>query len=197
MEFRYGVHADQFIRLYAPSADSASPAAVAVLVHGGFFKHKYTVDNSGIHLLVPTLLMSGLAVCLVEYRRVGAGDVGEGGFPRSNDDVIAALNLLSSISAAHHIDATRVVLIGHSAGGTLALWCCCMVNVTKLVHKPLLCVALAPIGDLCEGQRRRLSDEGDAIARFVGVNPDVGVHSDSYGAASPHHLLPLAVHVLE
>lgn len=52
------------------------------------------------------------------------------------------------------------------------------------------------VADLIAGYERRLSDEGDAIERFIGV-PLVEASRDLYRAASPAHaLLPLATPTL-
>ena len=55
---------------------------------------------------------------------------------------------------------------------------------------------LAPIGDLEEGQRSRLSDDGDAIQIYLGGNlpsNDENDHKDPYKVASPSRILPLMV----
>ena len=58
----------------------------------------------------------------VEYRRLGR--LSGGGFPRTLDDVAAAVDHLADVPA--HLpavfDRSRVVAIGHSAGGHLATW---------------------------------------------------------------------------
>jgi dipeptidyl aminopeptidase/acylaminoacyl peptidase len=191
-------HDDQYLRLYRPSAPSSRDGKhgkhtdglypVVVLIHGGFFKHKYTVDNSCIIDLIPSLLSRNIAACLVEYRRVGSG----GGYPYTNDDILSALIYLQSISVSEHIDARNIILVGHSAGGTLALWCCSHVNASKLSFPPRLCIALAPIGNLVEGHNMRLSDEGDAILKYMGGEPSDD-EKCAYRQASPHYLLPLSV----
>lgn len=188
-ELVYGSHSSQFYRLYKPEDhedDHLLP--VCVLIHGGFFKSKYHIDNSAIDYLIPSLLQSNIAVCLVEYRRVGDG----GGFPSTNYDILSALNHLSSHAYELGMDTTKIILVGHSAGGTLALWACCEPPVAELSFKPLLCIAIAPIGNLIEGQLRRLSDEGDAIEKYVGESLASLRHGSpsAYDLASPHRLTP-------
>jgi acetyl esterase/lipase len=58
----------------------------------------------------------GLAAWNVEYRRVGGG----GGWPDTFHDVAACVDLLADLDAP--LDLERVVSVGHSAGGQLALW---------------------------------------------------------------------------
>ena len=190
-EFKYGSHSSQFYRLYKPENQDDHLLPVCVLIHGGFFKFKYHIDNSAIDNLIPSLIQSNIAVCLVEYRRVGDG----GGFPSTNTDILSALNHISSHAYTNGIDPNNIILVGHSAGGTLALWACCEPPITELIFKPLLCIAIAPVGNLIEGQLRRLSDEGDAIEKYVGesvLSMRQGFPS-AYELASPHCLMPLKV----
>jgi alpha-beta hydrolase superfamily lysophospholipase len=121
----------------------------------------------------------GYGVCLVEYRRVGHEG---GGWPGTNDDIANAMKKLEDvlqnekeISSAEHSDSDstqqKVILLGHSAGGTLALWIACKSSMLGDIVPITLCVAVAPIGNLEEGSRRRLSDDGDAIDLYMGCVP--------------------------
>jgi len=61
----------------------------------------------------------GFAVWNIEYRRVGGAG---GGYPGTFEDVGRGIDRLRTIAQAEHLDLRRVVLVGHSAGGQLALW---------------------------------------------------------------------------
>jgi hypothetical protein len=61
----------------------------------------------------------GIATWNIEYRR--AGDPG-GGWPGSFQDLARATDFLQTIAAKYFLDLKRVISIGHSAGGQLALW---------------------------------------------------------------------------
>jgi acetyl esterase/lipase len=100
--------------------------------------------------IVPDLVADGFVVAEVEYRR--RDDEG-GGWPGSNEDVLAALNFLPSISddIGLQFDLSKVILIGHSAGGTMVLWAAA--HAEQIL--PALVVAVAPIADLEEGYRQR------------------------------------------
>ena len=158
----YGDHEDQFIRLHLVpqhscenAASSSSPPShlpVVAIIHGGFFKHKYNISNSGVESLLPSLLHHSFHVCFIEYERVNIHDQ-SGSFPRTNQDIILAINKLSLLREELHFG--PLILLGHSAGGTLALWSCCLPAFQSLKYTPLLCVALAPIGNLVEGQLLR------------------------------------------
>ena len=65
-----------------------------------------------------------------------------------------------------------------------------------LPFQPTLCVAIAPIVDLEEGQRRRLSDYGNSIQIYMGgqlPSDDDNDRDDPYKLASPSRILPIMV----
>jgi acetyl esterase/lipase len=103
---RYGDDPSQFGEL-------SGEGPVAVLIHGGFWKAAYGLDLE--EALAEDLVARGWAVWNIEYRRLGNG----GGVPATLDDVSAAIDHLAEIDA---VDRSRVVAIGHSAGGHLAAW---------------------------------------------------------------------------
>jgi len=108
----YGSHPSQLGELFLPSG--SGPFPVAVVVHGGYWKAQH--DRSLMADLCIDLAAHGLAAWNVEYRRVGNG----GGWPDTFLDVAACVDLLAGIEAP--LDLARVVSVGHSAGGQLAVW---------------------------------------------------------------------------
>ena len=108
----YGSHPSQLVELFLPSG--AGPHPVAVVVHGGYWRAQY--DRSLMEGLCLDLAAHGLAGWNLEYRRVGGG----GGWPETFLDVAAGVDALDGIDAP--LDLSRVVAVGHSAGGQLALW---------------------------------------------------------------------------
>lgn len=205
MDATYGPDAaNQFVRIFPaapfPNATETTSAVVFAIIHGGYFKAKYGIENSGVDSLVPFLLERGFSAALIEYRRVGQPG---GGFPGSNEDIILALNKLNEI-----MPAAKIVVLGHSAGGTLALWACSsgcsyrppsndgqFPQLPKLHFQVALCVAVAPVGDLEAGYHRRLSDEGDAIPNYMKCVPSDQTDCP-YKLASPHRLLPMVTPLL-
>ncbi|MYW06735.1 alpha/beta hydrolase [Streptomyces sp. SID3343] len=107
----YGPSADHVIDVWQPADD---PTALVVVVHGGFWRAEY--DRRHTYPMCVALAAEGYAVAAVEYRRTG--QVG-GGRPGTFDDVAAALDLL--VAGGARTDAP-IVLVGHSAGGHLAVW---------------------------------------------------------------------------
>ncbi len=112
VRLRYGDDESQIAELHLPPGDAKVP--VAVVIHGGFWMSSY-----GLELATPLaedLARSGIAGYAIEYRRIGNG----GGRPTTFEDVAAAIDKLASVEA--RLDLTKVVAIGHSAGGQLAVW---------------------------------------------------------------------------
>jgi acetyl esterase/lipase len=119
---RYGAHPSQYGVLSLP--DDPGPWPVAVVIHGGFWRPTYGADLACD--LAGDLVRHGFAAWNLEYRRVGDDpDRGGGGWPATCLDVAAAVDLLAVTGqdlAAGRLDMSRVVAIGHSAGGQLAGW---------------------------------------------------------------------------
>lgn len=157
-----------------------------MIYHGGYWKQQWTVDNTPIASIVPDLLAQGFGVVEVEYRR--RDDEG-GGWPGTNQDVLLALNTLPEVAPDEcaTLDLGNVTLIGHSAGGCLALW----LAAQELNVGLSLVVAVAPVCDLNEAYHLRVSDEGDAIERYMKCTPDNDEGLAQYALASPAELIPL------
>src|ERR687888_395892 len=151
----YGSGPKQFGDLRLPAVDRLLP--LAIVVHGGSWKAMYNLIHTG-HLCV-ALGDAGIATWNLEYR--SCGDPG-GTWPGAGDDVAAAVEFVEKLVAEYPLDAERIVLVGHSAGGQLALW------VAKRARFPV--VALAAVSDLRESATR-VGPEGD-VARFLGGMPD-------------------------
>ena len=110
----YGSDGNQFLELRMPSGKGPHP--VAVCIHGGFWRAKYDLGYFG-HLCA-ALTAKGVATANVEYRRVGNPG---GGWPGTFADIRAAYRFLIQNGKQYGFDARRVVVLGHSAGGQLAL----------------------------------------------------------------------------
>ena len=114
----YGPGDFQFGDLRVPHAKSAGiPAPLLVFLHGGWWKAAYGLDYAG-HLC-EALRHDGVATWSLEYRRVGNPG---GGFPGTFQDVAAGYDFLPQLAKSYLLDLSRVVVMGHSAGGHLAFW---------------------------------------------------------------------------
>lgn len=111
----YGGDVNQFGQLFLP--EGRGPFPVAVVIHGGCWKKFADLKNT-----IPmsdALRKAGIATWNIEYRRV---DSEGGGWPGTYLDVAAAIDHLRLIGPQYHLDLERVITVGHSAGGHLALW---------------------------------------------------------------------------
>jgi acetyl esterase/lipase len=97
----------------------------------------------------------------VEYRRVGNAG---GGWPGTFDDIRAAYRFVLQQAARFRVDAARVAVMGHSAGGQLAL---CLAAHEASVRRV---ISLAGVLDLKKAQAQHLSN--DAVVEFLGGKPD-------------------------
>ena len=109
----YGPARSQFGELFLPGGDGPHP--VAVVLHGGFWRAQHGCRQT--RPLCRDLAARGWAAWNVEYRRLGR--LSGGGWPRTLEDVAAAVDHLADIPRVP-LDLRRVVAIGHSAGGHLA-----------------------------------------------------------------------------
>ena len=116
--FNYGPHRSQRADLRLPAGPGPHP--VMVLIHGGSWHERY--GRIVMRGLVGDLVRRGWAAWNVEYRRLGGG----GGWPATFVDVAAAIDHLAALERhpelGQALDLDRVSVLGHSAGGHLALW---------------------------------------------------------------------------
>lgn len=180
---RYGRDPSQVADLHLP--DGAGPWPVAVVLHGGFWRERY--DRSLMDALCADLAGRGWAAWNLEYRRIAGG---RGGWPATFDDVSAGIDSLINVRAAGApIDIRRVVTIGHSAGGHLALWAATRARPRVPVTAA---VGQAAVSDLARASRLGLSD--GAADELMGGPPDRV--PERYAAGSPIERLPFRVPTL-
>lgn len=122
MILTYGDHPSQYGELTLPPGPGPWP--VVVVLHGGFWRTAYGCELGAP--LAADLVGHGVAVWNLEYRRVGDDPrAGGGGWPHTALDVAAGVDLLATLgqqAAEGRLDLSRVVALGHSAGGHLAGW---------------------------------------------------------------------------
>jgi acetyl esterase/lipase len=114
-EVRYGDVPGQDIEAWLPPS-ATGPAPLVFLVHGGCWLKAY--DRSHLRPLAAALSERGYVVLLPEYRRVGQPG---GGWPGTFEDIASAVDAIADLPIAE-ADKDNSVLVGHSAGGHLALW---------------------------------------------------------------------------
>ena len=192
---RYGPDPSQYAVLHLPAAGGAGALPVVVVVHGGYWRDSYGLEL-GTPLAVD-LVTAGVAALNVEYRRTG----GTGGYPRTLDDVAAAVDSLAGAgqqAAGGRLDLARVVVVGHSAGGQLAVWAASRPRLVAPapgadpVVRPRGAVAQAGVLDLVAAAEQDLG--GGAAVALLGGPPDAV--PDRYAVASPAALVPAPVPVV-
>lgn len=186
--YAYGADPAQFGDLYLPAQGERPP--VIVLIHGGCWRAQYGLAQLG--RFCATFAVLGVAVWSLEYRRLGNG----GGWPHTFFDVAAGADYLRTVAAQHSLELNRVVAVGHSAGGHLALWLAARhrLPATSPLASPeplplTGVVALASIPDLVDAEQRDLC-RGAVTELMSGTAQDVPAH---YAAASPSAHLPLGI----
>lgn len=190
----YGPAPAQVVDVFLPKTKGPHP--VVVLIHGGCYlaEYKGLAETSGI---AADLAKRGYAVWNVEYRKLGEAGAG---YPGTFLDVATAVDRLRTEAAKYQLDTHRVVALGHSAGGHLALWAASRHRLPKTSPlwrtDPLpirAVVSLGGIGDL-EGQ-------GDVFAGACGPEPipkviGLATRAHAYADTSPAELLPSGAHVV-
>ena len=168
----YGFDPNQFLDLRLP-ASKTTPHPIVINIHGGYWRSRYNLDHAG-HLCA-ALTAQGAATANLEYRRVG----NEGGaWPGTFADIRAAYNFLVQNARQHNLNSQKVVVLGHSAGGQLAL---CLA-----AHEPAIMriVSLAGVVDLQRAYQLHLSN--DAVVEFLHGTPSEV--PDHYREADPMQL---------
>ncbi|MBO0792793.1 MAG: alpha/beta hydrolase [Ktedonobacteraceae bacterium] len=187
----YGEQAFQVGDLFVPETGGLHP--IVLLLHGGFWRAQYGFDQ--LIALSEHLASQGIAVWNIEYRRVGNAN---GGWPTTLLDVAQAVDYLPTIASSFALDLHRSVIVGHSAGGQLALWVAArhrlpatsQLAASQPPRFPFRAViSLAGAGDL--EQTWQLQSGGGATAEFLGGSPTE--YPERYALASPARLLPLGV----
>jgi len=154
----YGDAETQTIDVF--ESDIKGNGSVVMLVHGGCWLSQY--DRYYMSHIAQALSEAGSVVYNIGYRRVG--DDG-GGYPGTFDDVHAAYKAVFDDAFTKVGARPEITVVGHSAGGHLALW---LASVDSSVARV---VGLAAISDLSEYARGSGSCQ-TAAPRLMGGSPD-------------------------
>jgi acetyl esterase/lipase len=154
-KYQYGDDPSQWGELFLPEA--AVARGVVVVIHGGYWRSQYGAELG--EPLARDLAMHGMAAWNLEYRRAGNG----GGWPHTFEDVLAGIDKLRDIAAVHGLGLDKVVALGHSAGGHLAVWA---------AGRDRLALLGAPDADR---QLVRKNDDDDGAVHLTGVVSQSGL----------------------
>jgi acetyl esterase/lipase len=194
----YGSDASQFGDLWLPAQHGQRGAPVVAFFHGGWWKSEYDLAYAGG--LCSKLKEHGVACWSVEYRRTGSTG---GGWPATFQDAAAGFDFLAQIAKTHALDISRVLVMGHSAGGHLAFWVAGRHHVDPLSELgrqspqvPLRgAIALAGAVDLrltidLSGYLTFAHDKHEVFRLMDGPPADF---TDRYRAGNPGDLLPFHI----
>ncbi|WP_259295185.1 alpha/beta hydrolase [Paraburkholderia sp. DHOC27] len=189
--FPYGPAPSQRAEFFAPSGEKKGRSPVVILIHGGCWQSRYG-GLAQFRSLAAAFAQHGIAAWNIEYRRVD--EIG-GGFPGTYNDISSAINELTRNAETLHVDLTRVVAVGHSAGAQLALWAASRSRIPESsplwVNAPLRIPAVVSLGGLPD-----LRDDADVIRRSCGVSAEMltgepdEARRDVFADTSPIDLLP-------
>jgi acetyl esterase/lipase len=188
----YGKEPEQFGHLRIP--EGTGPFPVLVVIHGGCWLSFANLEHLG--RFSADLTEAGVATWNIEYRRV---DSPGGGWPNTFLDVANGIDYLRVLQSDYPLDLNQVVVVGHSAGGHLALWTAGRSNIPEesplFREKPLSikgAVSLNGPGLLGPLRDTDNVDCGDDVVdKLIGGGPQEV--PDNYAAGSPIRLLPVAV----
>jgi acetyl esterase/lipase len=166
--------------------EAAGPLPTVMLVHGGFWRPRY--DRTLEDAVAADLSERGFLCWNVDY---AASDQP---WPTTLLDVAAAYDHLTT---SDRVDPARIAVVGHSAGGHLALWLAARHRLRDdapgapgpAVPRPRLCVAQGAVTALGIAARQRLG--AGATQVLLGGGPDEV--PDRYAVADPLALLPTGV----
>ena len=159
----YGQQALQLGELWLPSVSGTQATQhppLLIFIHGGCWLNEYDIEHS--HALSTALAQAGYAVWSLEYRRTG--DAG-GGWPGSLQDIEQGIAYVSQLKD-FAVNLSQIVIVGHSAGGHLAL----LAGANSALVNELgvdAVIGLAPIVDLAEYSKGSNSCQ-TAVRKFMG-----------------------------
>ena len=149
----YGDDPQQFLDYRQGTNDQ-----LAVLIHGGFWRHNWAFD--ALDLNAVDLNNRGWHVANLEFRRVGNG----GGWPTTSDDIHQAARVAL---ASCTMPIEQISVIGHSAGGQLALQLARHIGDSR----PTTVVSMGGVNDMVKAVESNLG-EGAALDYLNGADPE-------------------------
>ncbi len=172
------------------------PHPLAIVIHGGCWVTKFA-DARYMHPMAEALRANGFATWTISYRRA---DEAGGGWPGTFLDVRAPTEQVTQLASRYHLDLTRVIATGHSAGAHLALWLAAQRKLPdssglRTGRKSLRIAAVVAIdgpGDLAPANAGITQIcGGPVLEQLLGGTPDA--QPERWRIASPAAWLPLGI----
>lgn len=190
----YGEANSQFGHIYHAAEEADLPATMRpiVLIHGGYWTTEFSLTIESA--IARQYGERGALVWNIEYRRVGEDG---GGWPHTGRDVVAAINALDGpvrealpAPVADRVDWNSVAVVGHSAGGQLAVWATAQLRAQTANTRITTVVAQSAALDLvAAGQAGR-----ESVQALIGR--PYAQAAQRYRAASPMEQDPFDAHVV-
>ena len=189
----YGQGEEQYGELWLPERAGDAPVPLVIMIHGGCWQAAIpgTILQDQLNA---DLKARGIAVWNLTYPRLGHET---GGYPGTFKSVAMAVDHVRALAESYPIDLERTVLMGHSAGGHLALWAAArgqLSDSSLATPDPFIpngVITLAGINDLelyrAEGPGR--CGEPDTVDALIAGHPGDAPYADT----SPDQLLPMQV----
>jgi acetyl esterase/lipase len=162
----YGDLAEQVADVRYGKNDPASRPLI-ILIHGGFWRPQFDRGHTGP--MSAAIAEAGWTVASIEYRRI-PGDP-----DATLNDVRSAIVKLPTLLNQHN---GQSIVVGHSAGGHLALWA-----AVKCAKALIGAVALGPAADLQYAYENKIGS--GAVLAFLGVPPAERSDVDPCSLPSP------------
>lgn len=186
----YGDDPLQVIDLWLPAGKGPHP--VVLMVHGGCWQSD-VADRTIMGWIADDLRGQGIAVWNIEYRGV---DRAGGGYPGTFVDVAAAADLLARDGGQYGLRTDRIVAVGHSAGGHLALWLSARPSLPKgSVLRGMASASIHAV--ISQGGLPDLRFSSNAIGHGCGTDAPramagmaSAVRTDIYADTSPIEMVP-------
>jgi len=186
----YGADPMQRVDVWLPEGEGPFPTVL--MVHGGCWQSAIA-DRTLMDWAAADLRAAGHAVWNIDYRGV---DRPGGGYPGTFRDAAEAADLLAENAARFGLAMRRIVAVGHSAGGHLALWLAArrrLPGESPLAGgDPLGIGHVVVLGGLPDLEAVAASpDNGcgtEVVAQLVGT-----ARADRYADTSAVRLLPIGV----
>ena len=189
----YGDDPWQRVDLWLP--DGAGPFRTVLMVHGGCWTTSIA-DRTLMNWVAEDLRRDGYAVWNIDYRGV---DRPGGGYPGTFRDAAAAADAVRGYAPKYGLDLRRLVAIGHSAGGHLALWLAARPRLPRdsalWCATPLSIAHVVACGALPDLEQVAASPDNGCGIEVIGnlVGDGNREDRDVYADTSIPRLLPLGV----
>lgn len=169
----YGKNSQQFGQLYKTKDKKNSP--VVIVIHGGYWQDNHCLDSYATSSIVDYLQAFDVAIWNLEYRRMDSiGKNIKAPWPTTFKDVADGIEHLHTIKHKESLDLSRILLIGHSAGGHLATWVACRNMIPQdsmLYHKaPLHISRVISIAGILNLSSCDDLDQPEQVERLMGGN---------------------------